>query len=89
MQKGKVTLYNGVLSGGFELPDAKMAFITAGDIFGKQKVRRYKAGGKGKQIRYFSDLEPGDYVMVHAGVAIAKITDEDDSETEQLMEEFL
>ena len=35
------------------------------------------------------DLEPGDYVMVHAGVAIAKITDEDDSETEQLMEEFL
>lgn len=35
------------------------------------------------------DLEPGDYVMVHAGVAIAKITDEDDNETEQLMEEFL
>lgn len=27
------------------------------------------------------DLEPGDYVMVHAGVAIAKITpDEDDKE---------
>ena len=23
------------------------------------------------------DLEPGDYVMVHAGVAIAKITPED------------
>lgn len=35
------------------------------------------------------DLEPGDYVMVHAGVAIAKITDEDDNETDQLMEEFL
>ena len=35
------------------------------------------------------DLEPGDYVMVHAGIAIAKITDEDDSETEQLMEELL
>ena len=35
------------------------------------------------------DLEPGDYVMVHAGVAIAKITDEDDNETEELMEEFL
>lgn len=27
------------------------------------------------------DLEPGDYVMVHAGVAIAKITEEDDEET--------
>ena len=35
------------------------------------------------------DIEPGDYVMVHAGVAIAKITDEDDNETEELMEDFL
>ena len=35
------------------------------------------------------DLEPGDYVMVHAGVAIAKITEEDDEETDQLMEELL
>lgn len=24
------------------------------------------------------DLEPGDYVMVHAGIAIAKIRDEED-----------
>ena len=35
------------------------------------------------------DLESGDYVMVHAGVAIAKITEEDDEETDQLMEELL
>lgn len=63
LQKGKITLYNGVLSGGFELPAAKMAFVAAGDILGKQKARRYKAGTKGKQIRYFSDLEPGDYVV--------------------------
>ena len=35
------------------------------------------------------ELDPGDYVMVHAGVAIAKITDEDESETDQLMEELL
>ena len=39
--------------------------------------------------KLLEDLEPGDYVMVHAGVAIAKITDEDESETDQLMEEFL
>lgn len=32
------------------------------------------------------ELEPGDYVMVHAGIAIAKITDEDDSETDRIME---
>ena len=32
------------------------------------------------------ELEPGDYVMVHAGVAIAKITEDDESETDDLME---
>ncbi len=48
------------------------------------------AGGKREvSSELLEDLEPGDYVMVHAGIAIAKITDEDDSETEQLMEELL
>ena len=32
------------------------------------------------------DLEPGDYVMVHAGIAIAKITNEDKAETDAIME---
>ena len=31
------------------------------------------------------NLEPGDYVMVHAGVAIAKITSDDETETEGVM----
>ncbi len=35
------------------------------------------------------ELEPGDYVMVHAGMAIAKITDDDASETDELMEMLL
>lgn len=49
------------------------------------------AGGAKREIssQLIEDLEPGDYVMVHAGVAIAKITDEDDSETEQIMEGLL
>ena len=34
------------------------------------------------------DLEIGDYVMVHAGVAIAKITDDDENETNKIMEEL-
>ena len=34
------------------------------------------------------DLEPGDYVMVHAGVAIAKITDNDEDEAQNVMEEL-
>ena len=36
-----------------------------------------------------SELEPGDYVMVHAGIAIAKITDEDESESDDVMEALL
>ena len=49
------------------------------------------ADGAKREIsaQLLEDLEPGDYVMVHAGVAIAKITDEDVNETEELMEEFL
>jgi hydrogenase expression/formation protein HypC len=35
------------------------------------------------------DLEPGDYVMVHAGVAIAKIVSDDESESERVMQEFI
>lgn len=36
-----------------------------------------------------NDLEPGDYVMVHAGIAIAKIMDDDEDEAEQVMEGLL
>jgi len=35
-----------------------------------------------------SDLEPGDYVMVHAGMAIAKIISDDKKETEDLIGEI-
>jgi hydrogenase expression/formation protein HypC len=40
-------------------------------------------------VQLLEDLEPGDYVMVHAGVAIAKITDEDDTESDAVMDELL
>ena len=33
-------------------------------------------------------LEPGDYVMVHAGIAIAKITEDDDEQSDELIEEL-
>ncbi|MBP1532957.1 MAG: HypC/HybG/HupF family hydrogenase formation chaperone [Ruminococcus sp.] len=35
------------------------------------------------------ELEPGDYVMVHAGVAIAKITQSDEDETVDIMENLI
>lgn len=49
------------------------------------------AGGAKREVsaQLLEDLEPGDYVMVHAGVAIAKITDEEDHETDELLEALL
>ena len=49
------------------------------------------AGGAKREIsaQLLEDLEPGDYVMVHAGIAIAKITDEDESETDAVLEDLL
>ena len=32
------------------------------------------------------DVDPGDYVMVHAGIAIAKITSDDASESKRVMQ---
>jgi hydrogenase expression/formation protein HypC len=34
------------------------------------------------------ELEPCDYVMVHAGAAIAKISSDDDEEVNQVMEDL-
>ncbi len=36
-------------------------------------------------VELLDELEPGDYVMVHAGTAIAKIEEDDESETEELL----
>jgi hydrogenase expression/formation protein HypC len=35
------------------------------------------------------DLEPGDYVMIHAGAAIARITSDDETEADDLLGDLL
>jgi hydrogenase expression/formation protein HypC len=49
------------------------------------------AGGAKREVSagVLDDLEPGDYVMVHAGVAIAKIASDDADEADTVMEELL
>ncbi len=46
------------------------------------------ASGARREIssRLIEDLEPGDFVMVHAGTAIARITEDDQSETDNILE---
>lgn len=61
----------GVLAGGFELPQARLAVIAEKDIFGRQKKRPRPRAAKGQQITYFRDINLGDYV-VHANHGIGK-----------------
>lgn len=61
----------GSLSGGFELPQSRLAVIVEKDIFGRQKKRPRPRAAKGQQITYFRDINLGDYV-VHANHGIGK-----------------
>ncbi len=49
------------------------------------------ASGARREIsaELLENLEPGDYVMVHAGTAIAKITQEEEEESDALLQELL
>lgn len=49
------------------------------------------ASGARKEIsaELLNDLEPGDYVMVHAGVAIARIRGNDQDEMDDLIDDLL
>ena len=49
------------------------------------------ASGARREVsaQLIEELDPGDYVMVHAGVAIAKITADDQDETDELLDELL
>lgn len=48
------------------------------------------ASGAKRQVsaELLDGLDPGDYVVVHAGVAIAKITADDVDETDTLLEDL-
>jgi transcription-repair coupling factor (superfamily II helicase) len=61
----------GILSAGFELPQAHVVVITEKDIMGRQKKKPRPRVGKGQQIAYFRDIKIGDYV-VHVNHGIGK-----------------
>lgn len=54
----------------------------------KEGTAIVEANGARREISsaIMADLTPGDFVMVHAGMAIAKITDSDVDETQKIME---
>lgn len=66
-----VNLQLGTLSDGFSLPNAKLTVLTERNIFGGQNRHKNKFTDSGEQIKSFSDIKPGDYV-VHVENGIGK-----------------
>ncbi len=65
--------------------------LSARVVSVKDDTALIDAGGAQREISagVMEDLEPGDYVMVHAGVAIAKITETDEEEAFDVMETLI
>jgi len=56
---------------------------------GELKMLKVRIGGLIREvISALEDVKPGDYVVVHAGVAISKIDKEEAEETLRLLEEI-
>lgn len=67
-----VSIAEGALSGGFELPGANLVVMTEKDIFGHQKKkRRIISSQDGNKITHFREIHAGDYV-VHVNHGIGK-----------------
>ena len=56
----------------------------------KGNIALVDAPGARRQVsaELIENLDPGDYVMVHAGTAIAKISSDDIEETTELLEDL-
>ena len=73
LKPGDIMTYAGRMRRGFAYPELGFTVLTEADIFGEEKkkkkrVRRYDSG---EQIRNFSELRIGDYVVhEHYGIGI-------------------
>ena len=83
-----VLLVDGILSEGFELPHSNIIVITEGNIFGFQKKKLRKKPEKGQEIKYFTDITVGDYV-VHSIHGIGKYRGLKTIETEGIHRDYI
>ena len=65
--------------------------LSAKVVSVKEGTALINAGGAKREVsaELLEELEPGDYVMVHAGMAIARITDNDENETDEILETII
>ena len=59
---GNVAITPGSLSGGFELPNARLAVVTGAEMYGRQRKSRARHQARGR-LEPVTDLKTGDYVV--------------------------
>lgn len=87
-EPGVVTILSGLVTEGFELPNSKFVMVGEANIYGRQKRRLRRRVEKGRDITYFTDLTPGDYV-VHSTHGIGKYVGLKNIETEGIHRDYL
>lgn len=85
---GVVTILPGLVTEGFELPNSRFILVSEANIYGRQKRKLRRRAEKGREITYFTDLTPGDYV-VHSVHGIGKYVGLKNIETEGIHRDYL
>lgn len=63
IEKDKINIIIGILSKGFEYPEAKIAVVSDREIFDVQQKRRKRKIDNTERIKTYNDLHIGDYVV--------------------------
>ena len=87
LKPGRVTLVQGALLNGFELPGAGLVLLTEKDILGRQKKRLSRVS-KDERISHFREINVGDYV-VHSEHGIGKYLGVETIEIEGIKRDYL
>ena len=83
------TVAEGTLTGGFELPDAKVVVVSEQDIFGRQKKKlRVSKTTNDAKISHFREIRVGDYV-VHVVHGVGKYLGVETLETGGVKRDYL
>ena len=83
------TVAEGTLTGGFELPGAKVVVVSERDVFGRQKKKlRVTKAQDGAKISHFREIRAGDYV-VHVVHGVGKYLGVETLETGGVKRDYL
>ncbi len=83
-----VSLRFGSLSGGTEMTEEKILYLSEQDIFPKTREKRRRGSRRGGAIKAFTDLHKGDYV-VHEAHGVGRFTGVEKLEVQGSVRDYL